>query len=741
MNLCRRIGKAFRVARLIAMCLTAGFVPAVVCATLVAAAADAAPINPEGVAVIIGNRNYEHAHEVRFAHRDADAFRRYVTDVLGFGEDRILDYRDANLAELLDLFGAPGHAERTALWSLLDIEGRSDVVVFYSGHGMPGSDGRGYLLPVNGHPARPQLNGYAIETLEENLASLDARSFAVYLDACFSGASHAGSLVANVSGMYREAPLPDPSTDRMVVLTAASATETAFWDEEAGHGMFTNHLLDALYGAADADADARVTAREAHGYVRRKVAGAVRITHRDNQTPGLRGAAGQVLALTGSGVFPQRPEVPGGGLRTWPFTVLTEPVGALVRVVNIEERYRPGMELAAGEYRVEASLEGYETVVEIVHHGSEGATEHRIALRRVAQPFTVLTDPAGARVRFLNIEERYRPGMELAAGEYRVEVSLEGHETAVRTVRHASAPTLHRIALRRAVVRRSAGERFRDCPDCPEMVVIPAGRFEMGCDAEDCDDDEKPVHEVRIRNDFALGRYEVTVGEFRRFAEATGYRTDAEKDAGRGCRTKEIMDRNKWGWTPGRSWRNLEYAVEDRQPVTCVSWNDAKAYMVWLGERTGAKYRLPSEAEWEYAVRVGTRTRYHFGDAPERLCAYGNVADGTKLPNGNVWKNRAECEDGAVYPTAVGSYRPNAFGLYDMHGNVREWVEDCSNGSYAGAPSDGVAWVSGDCAKRVLRGGSWSYVPGSLRAAYRSGDTTGNRNSYDGFRVARTLTP
>ena len=660
-------------ARLIAKCLTAGFVPAVVCATLVAAAADAAPINPEGVAVIIGNRNYEHAHEVRFAHRDADAFRRYVTDVLGFGEDRILDYRDANLAELLDLFGAPGHAERTALWSLLDIEGRSDVVVFYSGHGMPGSDGRGYLLPVNGHPARPQLNGYAIETLEENLASLDARSFAVYLDACFSGASHAGSLVANVSGMYREAPLPDPSTDRMVVLTAASATETAFWDEEAGHGMFTNHLLDALYGAADADADARVTAREAHGYVRRKVAGAVRITHRDNQTPGLRGAAGQVLALTGSGVFPQRPEVPGGRSRTWPFTVETEPVGALVRVVNIEERYRPGMELPAGEYRVEASL--------------------------------------------------------------------EGHETAVRTVRHATTPTLHRIALRRAVVRRSAGERFRDCPDCPEMVVIPAGRFEMGCDAEDCDDDEKPVHEVRIRNDFALGRYEVTVAEFRRFAEATGYRTDAEKDAGRGCRTMEIMDRSKWGWTPGRSWRNLEYAVEDRQPVTCVSWNDAKAYVVWLGERTGAEYRLPSEAEWEYAVRVGTRTRYHFGDAPDRLCAYGNVADRTKLPNGGAWANLAECEDGSVYPTAVGSYRPNAFGLYDMHGNVSEWVEDCGNGSYAGAPSDGVAWVSGDCAARVLRGGSWSGRPRYLRAADRDWDSTGNRSDSSGFRVARTLTP
>ena len=203
----------------------------------------------------------------------------------------------------------------------------------------------------------------------------------------------------------------------------------------------------------------------------------------------------------------------------------------------------------------------------------------------------------------------------------------------------------------------------------------------------------------------------------------------------------EIMDRNKWGWTPGRSWRNLEYAVKNSQPVTCVSWNDAKAYVRWLGTRTGSAYRLPSEAEWEYAVRVGTRTRYHFGDAAEGLCDYGNVADRTKLPNGNVWKEKAECDDGAVYPTSVGSYRPNAFGLYDMHGNVSEWTEDCWYGSYGGAPTDASAWESGDCAKRVLRGGSWDDNPGFLRAANRNWSTAGNRSSDDGFRVARTLAP
>ena len=289
---------------------------------------------------------------------------------------------------------------------------------------------------------------------------------------------------------------------------------------------------------------------------------------------------------------------------------------------------------------------------------------------------------------------------------------------------------------------RSPDGAFRDCPECPEMVVVPAGRFEMGCDAAgDCAHAEQPVHEVRVPVDFALGRFEVTVREFRQFAEAAEYRTEAEQNPGVGCGTMEIADRNSWASTPGRSWRNLEYPVQDRQPVTCVTWSDARAYAAWLGARTGAEYRLPSEAEWEYAVRAGTRTRYHFGDAPEQLCAYANGRDQTKLPNGTAWNNPAECDDGAVYPRAVGSYQPNPLGLYDMHGNVWEWVEDCWNGSYAGAPEDGGPWLKGNCAVRVLRGGAWISPPRNLRAAYRFRLSATNRTSFAGFRVARTLAP
>ena len=232
---------------------------------------------------------------------------------------------------------------------------------------------------------------------------------------------------------------------------------------------------------------------------------------------------------------------------------------------------------------------------------------------------------------------------------------------------------------------RAVGEVFQDALKSggqgPQMVVLPTGSFRMGSPSgeADRDRDEGPVRTVNISKRIAIGRYKVTVGEFRRFVKSSGYRTEAERNAGgqQGCRTLENTTRNKWDWTPGRSWSNLEYTVEEDQPVVCVSWNDARRYIDWLNEETGGGYRLPSESEWEYAVRAGSGSRYHFGDDESELCRYGNVADTTRLPNGNSWTNKVNCSDGAVYPAAVGSYRPNPFGLYDMHGNVWEWVADC----------------------------------------------------------------
>ena len=242
-----------------------------------------------------------------------------------------------------------------------------------------------------------------------------------------------------------------------------------------------------------------------------------------------------------------------------------------------------------------------------------------------------------------------------------------------------------------------------------EMVVIPGGSFRMGCvSGRDCDDDEHPVHEVRVES-FELGKYEVTFEEYDRFTAATGRDRTDDKGWGRG-----------------------------RRPVIRVTWEAAEAYTRWLSEQTGERYRLPSEAEWEYAARAGTETKYHFGKEKSELCLYGNHADRST----NIeWRNQT-CSDGVGKQTAlVGTYQPNGFGLYDMHGNVWEWVQDCWNRSYQGAPTDGAAWESGDCSQRVLRGGSWFYYPRTLRSAYRIRYHTMSRVFDIGFRVARTITP
>ncbi len=283
---------------------------------------------------------------------------------------------------------------------------------------------------------------------------------------------------------------------------------------------------------------------------------------------------------------------------------------------------------------------------------------------------------------------------------------------------------------------RSAGESYKDCSNCPEMVVIPAGSFKMG--STNGDDDEKPVHQVNIAKPFAMGKYEVTKGQFAQFVKATGYKTDAEKNVGGadGCYTQE---EGEWEWRAGREWRSPGFSQKQTQPVVCVSWTDSQAYVKWLNKKTGKHYRLPSESEWEYAVRAGSTTKYHFGNNGNKLCTYGNGADRTESPRGTNFKNKAECNDGYWFTAPVGSYKANAFGLYDMHGNVWEWVQDCYEGNYNKALKDGRAYEGGECARSVLRGGSWGSRPENLRSANRNNNGAAYRNSSIGFRLAQDL--
>ena len=267
------------------------------------------------------------------------------------------------------------------------------------------------------------------------------------------------------------------------------------------------------------------------------------------------------------------------------------------------------------------------------------------------------------------------------------------------------------------------------------FTLIKAGEFQMGSPEtdKDAEDDEKPQHRVRITRPFYLGVHEVTRGQFRRFVDDSGYQTEAEKDGKGGRGWNEAA--NKFEQNPRYTWREAGFEQTDLHPVVNVSWNDAVAFAEWLGKKEGKTYRLPTEAEWEYACRAGTTTRYFCGDDPEGLAEVGNIADATAREKYPDW-NAIAARDGFVYTSPVGRYRPNAWGLHDMHGNVWEWCWDWyGKDFYKASRVDDPAGPL-EAAGRVIRGGGWSGSPRDCRSADRSWYAPVGRFSSLGCRLA-----
>jgi formylglycine-generating enzyme required for sulfatase activity len=259
-------------------------------------------------------------------------------------------------------------------------------------------------------------------------------------------------------------------------------------------------------------------------------------------------------------------------------------------------------------------------------------------------------------------------------------------------------------------------DAFKECPTCPEMVVVPGGSFTMGSAEQEAgrDKNEGPRHPVTIAKPFAVARYDVTRDQFASFVADTGYETG----------TKCYVWTGKWEEKAGVTWLNPTFTQSGNHPAVCVNWYDAGAYVNWLNKKTGKNYRLLSEAEYEYVTRAGTTTAYYWGN--------------------ELGSNNANCHDcGSMYDgkstSPVGSFKPNDFGVYDMVGNVRQLLEDCWNATYDGAPSDSSARTTGDCDNRVNRGGSWNAPGASLRSAART-DVGATFHLYDmGIRVGRDL--
>lgn len=271
---------------------------------------------------------------------------------------------------------------------------------------------------------------------------------------------------------------------------------------------------------------------------------------------------------------------------------------------------------------------------------------------------------------------------------------------------------------------------FRDCPDCPELVMLARARFVIGSpDSEpDREPDEGPRRTVQFAGDFAIGRHEVTRGQYARFARETG------RPAETGCYS---WDGQRFAQRARAGWSDPGFAQTDNDPVVCVSWDDAAAYARWLSGVTGKRYRLPSEAEWEYAARARTEGRRYWGEADADSCRHANVADASARAAFRLGAS-FDCSDGHAATAPVGSYPPNAFGLHDMLGNALEWAADCWSASYEALAADGAPSVTGDCRQRVLRGGSWYNDPRRyLRAADRIRAPAGLRLADTGFRVVR----
>ncbi len=279
------------------------------------------------------------------------------------------------------------------------------------------------------------------------------------------------------------------------------------------------------------------------------------------------------------------------------------------------------------------------------------------------------------------------------------------------------------------------GQTFQDCADCPDMVVVPPGDFVMGRDGGVNEERyEGPVHQVSIGYSYAVGRLEITNAQYGQFIEKSGHVSAAD------C----------WSWTgetwapqPGSSWKDLGYGgpPKDNEPVACVDWDDAKAYVAWLAAKTGKPYRLLTEAEWEYAARAGRpETLYAWGEDETDGCREANFYDeagatsDVPRPAGNV-----ACNDGFVGAAPVGSLAPNPFGIHDMTGNVWEWVEDCYAMPYPAEPTDGSAQLDEGCDRRSVRGGAWSSAITWQVPTFRGRDPVDRISHIFGFRVARDL--
>ena len=656
-------------------------------------------------ALVIGNANYQ-SSPLRNPLNDARDMAAALKG-LGFQVQSLLDADAGQMEQAILDFGDRLRTGGVGLF-------------YYAGHGVQ-AQGSNYLIPLQANISREiQLKRKAIDAglVLDAMGAANNGLNIVILDACRDN-PYANSFRNTTRGLARM----DSPTGSLIAYATAPGDVAA--DGDGRNGVFTKHLLEQMQKPG-------VQVEQ----VFKQVTQAVHAETRQRQTPFTTSSLlGEFYFKPGSAP-PPPPEpkpvpeiqstsatIDGLSLDDWLLVYGSNPItiASLDKIIAYEQQH--GGSAASRSYinkGLKVALANVDSADDLLEYqrkfgylpGAPAQIEARLAellangasradLIRLRSQF-----PASATLRLQLAGEYHRAQLfDAAAGEYQ---SWLGLTDSSHPERKSVLEAL--VSAREGRLPYKAGDIIQDCRQCPRMVYIPAGSFRMGDIQGGGDSDEKPVHRVSVKA-FLMSATEVTFAEW-----------DACVAAG-GCSHKPSDE--SWG--------------RGSRPVINVSWKYiTDQYIPWLNKKTGEQYRLPTEAEWEYAARAGSETRYFFGNNSDDMCKYGNGADLEAKKQESSW-TVVNCNDGYYRTAPVASFAANAFGLYDMHGNAWEWTQDCLNDSYKGAPSDGSAWLSGNCSRRVLRGGSWNSNPNYLRSANRNRSTAGNRGNNVGFRVSRTL--
>ena len=573
---------------------------------------------------------------------------------------------------------------------------------FFAGHGVQ-INGQNFLVPVDvsfTSEAEISYKAVAAEYVLARMAEAGNRTNIVVLDACrdnpFQPARSAKKGLAQMSVGRNE---------KGTYIAYATSPGSTAADGRGRNGAYTNHLLRSL-DERDSDID------KVFGRVRAWVV---------QDTDGAQ-VPWTTSSLIDNFYFDPKESLAAVQRPGTPPAIRQEPVAPARPFDAAAER-----ELWA---RVEHSrnAQDYRQYLDKFPSGPNAAFA-RFRLKRFeaegqtagASAPSTATAPAGTA--------RQRPAPSASAPQEAPTPAAEA-ATQLATIAPSREPATATTAALPA--QASAGSVFRDCAECPEMVVLAPGQFVMGAapGSPGYDPDAGPAHPVRIGSAFAVGKFEVTRTQFAAFA-----RDAAHVVRPGGCNT---IRGGRFHLDPRANWQSPGFAQTENDPVVCVSWNDAKAYAGWLSRKSGISYRLLSESEWEYAARAGLDTTQYWPEGAAAACRHASVAD-QSIAKAVPGLKGFPCADGHPFTAPAGRFLPNRFGLHDMLGNVWEWTEDCWNESYNGAPADGSSWIKGACSERVFRGGSWNSKPAVVHAAYRDRENVNDRHDNLGFRVARAL--